>query len=65
MSARVTKLCACARRFALEDNGPTAVEYAVLLGLIICVAAAAVRAVGSSVEGLWAYIDTAVGGSGG
>jgi Flp pilus assembly pilin Flp len=60
MFARLENLCLRLRRFAHEDLGPTAVEYAVLLGLIIVVAAAAARAVGLSVEGLWAYIDTAV-----
>ncbi len=51
-------------RFLRGTDGPTAVEYAVLLGLIVLTAAAAIAAVGSSVHGLWAFIHTAVGASG-
>jgi len=51
------RLC---RRLAHDESGPTAVEYAVLLGLIVLVAAASIRAVGESVHGIWQVIHTAV-----
>lgn len=55
---------AVVRRLLRECEGPTAVEYAVLLALIILVAAAAARAIGESVYGLWTAIDTAVSAAG-
>jgi len=36
------------RRFLKSEDGPTAVEYAVMLALIVVVCLAAVRAVGSN-----------------
>ena len=60
MRACIERYIQRARRFLREDAGPSAVEYAVLLALIVVVAASAIRMVGSSVHGLWAYIDTAV-----
>jgi len=36
------------RKFILSEDGPTAVEYAVMLALIIVVCLAAVSAVGSN-----------------
>lgn len=36
------------KRFILSEDGPTAVEYAVMLALIIVVCLAAVSAVGSN-----------------
>ena len=58
------RIAAVVRRLLRETDGPTAVEYAVLLGLIILVAAAAARSIGQSVFGLWAAIDTAVSATG-
>jgi Flp pilus assembly pilin Flp len=48
------------RRLLREESGPTAVEYAVMLGLIVLVAAAMIRAVGESMQGIWQAINTAV-----
>lgn len=36
-----------------EDDGPTAVEYAVLLALILMAVFLSVTAVGNSTSGLW------------
>jgi pilus assembly protein Flp/PilA len=55
---------AIARRFLRSQDGPSAVEYAVLLGLIVLTAAAAIAAVGSSVQGLWSFIHVAVNTTG-
>jgi pilus assembly protein Flp/PilA len=40
-------------RFLLGEDGPTAVEYAVLLALIVIAAIGAVRALGGGVQGRW------------
>jgi pilus assembly protein Flp/PilA len=40
-------------RFLMRDDGPTAVEYAVMLALILIVAIAAISALGGGVEGRW------------
>jgi Flp pilus assembly pilin Flp len=49
----VAKIVARLRKLFLNDDGPTAVEYAVLLGLLIAVALVAIRALGGGVEGKW------------
>jgi pilus assembly protein Flp/PilA len=38
------------RRFLVSDNGPTSVEYAVMLALIVTVCIAAIMAVGTSTK---------------
>lgn len=45
-------------RFLRDDEGPTAVEYAVMLALIIMAAFAAVLTLGSQSSTLWGDIDT-------
>jgi pilus assembly protein Flp/PilA len=44
------KLASKIRRFLASDDGPTAVEYAVMLGLIVTVCIAAIMAVGTSTK---------------
>ncbi len=45
-------------RLLWDDDGPTAVEYAVLLALILMVIIGAIGAMGSETGGLWGDIDT-------
>lgn len=40
-------------RFLKDESGPTAVEYAVMLALILVVLMSAITAVGNSTSGLW------------
>ena len=40
-------------RFFRDESGPTAVEYAVMLALIICVCLGAVGFFGSTASGSW------------
>ncbi|GIW86532.1 MAG: hypothetical protein KatS3mg108_0856 [Isosphaeraceae bacterium] len=40
-------------RCLVDDDGPTTVEYAVLLGLILMVAMTAIRSLGGGTEGRW------------
>jgi pilus assembly protein Flp/PilA len=44
---------AALRRFQHDEDGPTATEYAVLLGLIIVVVLAAVTQLGAQVNGIF------------
>ncbi|MGB0069309.1 MAG: Flp family type IVb pilin [Isosphaeraceae bacterium] len=54
-------------RFYRDDQAATAVEYAVLLALILIAIIAAINAVGNTTSGIWANdankISTATGGS--
>ncbi len=46
------------RRFIKEDSGPTAVEYAVMLALIIVICASTVGSVGKAAyESLWQVVE--------
>lgn len=47
------------RRLAREEDGPTVVEYAVLLGLIVLVAMASIRAIGEKMYLLYEIINAA------
>jgi pilus assembly protein Flp/PilA len=46
------------RRLLTRDDGPTAVEYAVLLALIIASCIAAIGTVGNATSGIWASNNT-------
>ncbi|HWT80605.1 MAG TPA: Flp family type IVb pilin [Candidatus Methylomirabilis sp.] len=54
-------------RLYRDDQAATAVEYAVLLALILVAIISAINAVGNSTSGLWAsdanQIEAATGGS--
>lgn len=47
------KTAAAIQRFLLDEDGPTAVEYATLLALILAVVIGAITAVGNSTSSLW------------
>ena len=46
------------KRFMVEEDGPTAVEYAVMLSLIIVVCIVAVRAIGTSASSTFNRVST-------
>jgi pilus assembly protein Flp/PilA len=46
------KMLACFRRFLLEEEAATAVEYGVMLALIVAVCIVAIQSVGSEAKGL-------------
>ena len=50
--------------FAKDESGPTAVEYAVMLALIIVVCIAAVTALGTNAANTFSYVGTKVGNTG-
>ncbi|MFT7641210.1 MAG: pilus assembly protein Flp/PilA [Pirellulaceae bacterium] len=50
------------QHFLLSEDGPTAVEYAVMLALIVVVCLAAVSAIGSNASATFDSIATSIGG---
>lgn len=52
------------QRFLKSEDGPTAVEYAVMLALIIIVCLTAITAVGTQAAAQFNNIATKVGGAG-
>ncbi|MGQ0637403.1 MAG: Flp family type IVb pilin [Planctomycetaceae bacterium] len=51
------------RKFIVSEDGPTAVEYAVMLALIIVVCLTAIQAIGTSANTTFQNVGTALGGS--
>ena len=60
----MNKWLARAVRFLRDDDGPTAVEYAVMLALIIVVCIAAITTLGSNANGTFSNValNTAAAG---
>jgi pilus assembly protein Flp/PilA len=52
------------RRFLASEDGPTAVEYAVMLALIIIVCLAAIQAVGNNANATFTSVGNALQGTG-
>ena len=50
--------------FLAREDGPTAVEYAVMLALIIVVCIAAITALGSSANKTFTSVSNAIGATG-
>jgi pilus assembly protein Flp/PilA len=53
----------CVLRFLRSEDGPTAVEYAVMLALIIVVCLVAITALGTNANQTFTTVETAIGGS--
>ena len=51
--------------FLKNEDGPTAVEYAVMLALIIVVCITAITTLGSNANNTFSYVATQVGATGG
>jgi pilus assembly protein Flp/PilA len=49
--------------FIKNEDGPTAVEYAVMLALIIVVCITAVTALGTNANNTFSYVGTKIGGT--
>ena len=54
---RLTKLLV---EFAKKEDGPTAVEYAVMLALIIVVCIAAITTLGSNANSTFSFVGSAI-----
>jgi pilus assembly protein Flp/PilA len=52
------------REFLRKEDGPTAVEYAVMLALIVVVCIAAITALGSSTRNTFSFVSSQVGTAG-
>jgi len=50
--------------FAKDESGPTAVEYAVMLALIIVVCITAITTLGTNANNTFSYVGTRVGSTG-
>ena len=50
--------------FLRREDGPTAVEYAVMLALIIVVCITAITALGTNANKTFTSVGTAIGGTG-
>jgi pilus assembly protein Flp/PilA len=57
----MSKFTQVALQFLRSEDGPTAVEYAVMLALIIVVCIAAISALGSNASGTFDHVATTVG----
>ncbi len=51
------------KNFLQAEDGPTAVEYAVMLALIIVVCIAAITALGTNANATFATVGNAIGGT--
>ena len=51
--------------FLKQEDGPTAVEYAVMLALIIVVCIAAITTLGSNANSTFSFVGSAIQPSGG
>jgi pilus assembly protein Flp/PilA len=60
----MSKWLARMKRFLADENGPTAVEYAVMLALIIVVCIVAITALGTNAHNTFSNValNAAVGG---
>lgn len=58
----MTKFVSSVKKFLVSEDGPTAVEYAVMLALIIIVCLVAIGNVGTSANAKFQAVNTALGG---
>ena len=56
-------LALCVKKFLVSEDGPTAVEYAVMLALIIVVCLTAIQAVGTNAKTTFTSVSAQLGGS--
>jgi pilus assembly protein Flp/PilA len=60
----MTKFTNAVVSFLQDESGPTAVEYAVMLALIIVVCITAVTTLGTNANNTFTYVGTQVGKTG-
>jgi pilus assembly protein Flp/PilA len=56
MKSFATKL----RAFLVSEDGPTAVEYAVMLSLIVCVCLAAITTIGTNANAVFTKVANSI-----
>jgi pilus assembly protein Flp/PilA len=57
----MTKLISSVRHFVTSEDGPTAVEYAVLMGLIIVALVGIVGKLATSISGTFSTVSSTLG----
>jgi pilus assembly protein Flp/PilA len=62
-ACRLRLLAAGCRKFLRGDDGPTAVEYAVMLALIVVVCLSAIRTVGSKASTTFTNVAASIAGT--
>jgi pilus assembly protein Flp/PilA len=60
MRNRFQRLAACVTDFLVREEGPTAVEYAVMLALVIVVCISAAATLGSNSANTYTYVGSKV-----
>jgi pilus assembly protein Flp/PilA len=58
----MTQFASSVKRFLVSEDGPTAVEYAVMLALIIVVCLTAIQAVGTNAQSTFNNVSGQLGG---
>ncbi|HEX4071175.1 MAG TPA: Flp family type IVb pilin [Planctomycetaceae bacterium] len=58
----MSQMISSVKRFLGSEDGPTAVEYAVMLALIVVVCLTAIQAVGTNANTKFNAVSTALGG---
>ncbi len=53
------------QRFLVSEDGPTAVEYAVMLALIVIVCLAAISSIGTNANTTFTRVANSIAGAGG
>jgi pilus assembly protein Flp/PilA len=59
LKSSASSLC----QFLKDEDGPTAVEYALMLSLIIVVCITAITTLGSNTNNTFSYVGTKIAGS--
>jgi pilus assembly protein Flp/PilA len=59
----MTRILNSVRHFVVSEDGPTAVEYAVMLALIIVVCIAAITTLGTNANNTFTTVGTKIAGS--
>jgi pilus assembly protein Flp/PilA len=57
------RLSSALAAFVKNEDGPTAVEYAVMLALIIVVCVTAISTLGSNANNTFSYVGNQIGGT--
>jgi pilus assembly protein Flp/PilA len=60
-SRDMSKIFQSVTNFLVKEDGPTAVEYAVMLALIIVVCIAAITTLGNNAKGTFTSVGTSIG----
>jgi pilus assembly protein Flp/PilA len=58
------RIPSCVVSFLKDEDGPTAVEYAVMLALIIVVCITAIQVLGTNANNTFSYVGSVIGGTG-